>query len=505
MTQDLQTSENLSLSAIVPTQDPAPDAATSTSAPDVPPFPNIPPLESIPADELSQIQAPTPLNIKPESDGGFKAWLLVFGLSLALFCSLGYIAAWGVFQSYYEDSSKSPLLNSSSDDISWIGSTQSCMSNLLPLLSGPLSDRGHFRLTLIIGSIGIVLSAFVVAECRLYWHFLVCQGVLTGTFIGIVAGTVPVIIPQWFTKRRGLAFGVVYTGSPIGGILIPIACRNLFPRIGFAWTMRVFGFIFIVLFGLCFLVANPRNSSFASRSNFLTSPEVKRRLFTVKGLKKPSYIAYTVSMFAIILGLFTCTSTVASSIFGALLVVVISTDDTERFSCATYPVPSYVGTSAKSIGLSESTAFYMVSVANGGSGMGRILGGFAADKFGTLNMQFFALILSSTMTFIWPFVRTEAALVVITLFFGIGYGTYIALEANPVVGMADPGDLGRLLGVMWALAGISSLLSLPIPTEVKKQYGLEGMGWYAGSMILCGAFLLLVARGFVLRRIIGKA
>jgi len=35
-----------------------------------------------------------------------------------------------------------------------------------------------------------------------------------------------------------------------------------------------------------------------------------------------------------------------------------------------------------SLGLSESRAFYMVSVANGGSGIGRIGGGFLADKIG---------------------------------------------------------------------------------------------------------------------------
>lgn len=35
-------------------------------------------------------------------DGGLRAWLVVAGSSHILFCSFGFVNAWGVFQDYYQ-------------------------------------------------------------------------------------------------------------------------------------------------------------------------------------------------------------------------------------------------------------------------------------------------------------------------------------------------------------------------------------------------------------------
>ena len=46
------------------------------------------------------------------------AWMAVFGASLSLFCTVGLLNAFGVFQAYYVDY----LQGESESDISWIGS-----------------------------------------------------------------------------------------------------------------------------------------------------------------------------------------------------------------------------------------------------------------------------------------------------------------------------------------------------------------------------------------------
>ncbi|KAK7444100.1 hypothetical protein VKT23_015498 [Stygiomarasmius scandens] len=165
-------------------------------------------------------------------DGGLQAWSVIFGLFLMLFCSFGYLSAWGVFQSYYENPSNPLLANSSSSDIAWIGSIQTSLGYFVPIFTGPIFDRGYYRSSLILGCIGIVVSTFLVAECKVYWHFIVCQGLLTGLAMGILSGIAPVLVPQWFKIRLGLAFGVTCAGSPAGGILIPILARAMLPRIG---------------------------------------------------------------------------------------------------------------------------------------------------------------------------------------------------------------------------------------------------------------------------------
>ncbi|KAK7444099.1 hypothetical protein VKT23_015497 [Stygiomarasmius scandens] len=170
-----------------------------------------------------------------------------------------------------------------------------------------------------------------------------------------------------------------------------------------------------------------------------------------------------------------------------------------------YTLPSYIASSALSIGVPESRAIYMVSVVNAGSGFGRILGGFACDVFGPLNMQIISLFFAAILTWAWPFAKSEATLLVVAVFFGIAFGIYVALQSNPVVEMVDPEDLGRVLGLMWGFAGIGALISLPIPAQIQKTLGMESMGFYTGSMILAGAFLAILARVLVNKKIFGKA
>ena len=45
---------------------------------------------------------------------------------------------------------------------------------------GRVFDLGYFRPTFVTGSVGLVVSAFLTAECKLYWQFLLVQGILAG-------------------------------------------------------------------------------------------------------------------------------------------------------------------------------------------------------------------------------------------------------------------------------------------------------------------------------------
>lgn len=55
--------------------------------------------------------------------------------------------------------------------------------------------------------------------------------------------TVMTVAPQWFTKNRGIALGIISGGSGIGGIVIPFIVTPLNRALGAAWTYRILGFI----------------------------------------------------------------------------------------------------------------------------------------------------------------------------------------------------------------------------------------------------------------------
>lgn len=48
------------------------------------------------------------------------------------------------------------------------------------LVIGRLFDRGYLHLPLLIGSVMLAVCTLLVAECTVYWQFLLCQGFAVG-------------------------------------------------------------------------------------------------------------------------------------------------------------------------------------------------------------------------------------------------------------------------------------------------------------------------------------
>ena len=71
-------------------------------------------------------------------EGGARAWAVASAAGGILFCTMGYINAFGLYQEYYESHQ---LHDQSPSTISWIGSLQSFFLFGGALVGGPLFDR----------------------------------------------------------------------------------------------------------------------------------------------------------------------------------------------------------------------------------------------------------------------------------------------------------------------------------------------------------------------------
>ncbi|KAJ8700398.1 hypothetical protein PTI98_003423 [Pleurotus ostreatus] len=290
-------------------------------------------------EEKLQIETTTtPASADDFPDGGLRAWSVVLGASLSAFSTFGYVNAWGVFQSYYE---QEILPTTSPSTIAWIGSIQYSLIFLPGLFFGRLFDLGYFKIPFFISSTILVLATFLVAQCTEYWHFLLCQGFAIGLASGAIFGPNIGIVGHWFLKRRGLAFGFTAAGSSIGGTVFPIAARKLIPQVGFPWTMRIIGFVLILTIGIPNVVLQRR----------LPPKKVSGGLFNLRAFKSIPYTLYTLSCIVAFLGLYT--------------------------------VLTYIDISATSFGISADTSFYLVSIANAGSLFGRLFAGVTSDNIGS--------------------------------------------------------------------------------------------------------------------------
>lgn len=105
-----------------------------------------------------------------------------------------------------------------------------------------------------------VAATFLIAECKQLWQLILCQGFAIGGAAGFVFPPSLTVVPQWFDKRRGQAYGILAIGSAVGGTTLPIILRKLLDSVGFEWTVRILGFILLALLAVFNLLVRPRKT-----------------------------------------------------------------------------------------------------------------------------------------------------------------------------------------------------------------------------------------------------
>jgi MFS family permease len=78
--------------------------------------------------------------------------------------------------------------------------------------------------------------------------------------------------------------------------------------------------------------------------------------------------------------------------------------------------------------MNENLSFYLISIINAASIVGRILPGYLADKTGVFNVQiiFTALMAISVLAY-WTPSKNEAAIITFGMFYGFVSGAFISL------------------------------------------------------------------------------
>lgn len=113
----------------------------------------------------------------PPPDGGLTAWLQVLGSYFLFFNTWGLLNTFGTYQTFYESGQ---LFTETSSNISWIGSIQAFCVLLLGGLTGPIFDRGYFRILLVVGTFGVVFGHMMLSLCHTFWQVILAQGFTIG-------------------------------------------------------------------------------------------------------------------------------------------------------------------------------------------------------------------------------------------------------------------------------------------------------------------------------------
>lgn len=410
-------------------------------------------------DEVEAAPAPPgpPPGMRPSDfpDGGLEAWLVVFGGWCALFCTFGLINCVGVFQQYYV---QGPLRDYDPSAVSWIMSTQVFAMMFGGVLMGRLFDNYGPRWLLIIGTVVYVFGLFMVSLSSEYYQFFLSQAVVSSIGSSAVFNACMSSVVSWFHRRRAAAFGIMVSGSSLGGVVLPIMMNKLIygSGPGFPWTMRAIAFMFLgLLIIACCTVKSrlpPRPSPFVL-SDYLS------------GLRELPMILSVGAGFLFTWGLF---------------------------------LPfNYVLLQAEATGMSPTLVPYLLPILNAVSIFGRIVPGIVADKLGRFNVMIIICLISAIFCLtVWIPVKNTAGILVFSIIFGFSSGGFISLAPTLIAQISDLRQIGARVGAAFAIQSFGSLTGSPIGGAIVTQQNGDYMGLqlFCGFSMLAGALVYIMAR-----------
>ena len=387
----------------------------------------------------------------PPPDGGFEAWLQAFMGHFVVFNTWGMISSFGVFQTYYTTE-----FGLEPSAVSWIGSMQMSLHFLLGMFSGRALDGGFFHWVILPGFLLGSLGMFMTSLSTQYWQIFLAQGVLNGIGNGLQFSPAVSLVTTYFSTNRSLAVAIVASGSATGGLVYPTIARQLLPRIGFAWTVRVMAFVMLAV-GTCYCsLLKPR-----------LPPRKRGPLLELSAFKELPYTLYLVGNFFVY--------------------------------CGQYFPFYYIGSfSVKSVGMPYSASVNLLLVMNGVGLAGRLIPSYLADrKFGPQNVMIPSAFCSMLILYSWTAVKTEQGLYAWAIIYGISSAAFQGLLASALSSLTkDMDKVGVRNGMGFSAVGIASLTGPPIAGAlIQKGDGsyLYAQIWGA-SMVFVGAVALVMGR-----------
>ncbi|KAK5102766.1 hypothetical protein LTS08_003566 [Lithohypha guttulata] len=214
-----------------------------------------------------------PTKPRPPKDKGKAAIFTLIAVLLVDSTTYGVILSFGIYQEYYTghfaDHSKA----------SWIG----VLSNALVFLGAPLVTWccQHYALSrkvyILIGFILCVISLLVSAFITTLPGLIVTQGLLYG--IGALLCSIPalIILNTWFDKHRGLAYGIVFGGDDLLGVVYTYLATELLRKYSLRTTLLVFAAIIFCCSGPAIVFLHERPEETAEPASAVPGPPERRR------------------------------------------------------------------------------------------------------------------------------------------------------------------------------------------------------------------------------------
>lgn len=384
----------------------------------------------------------------------------------------GFPYAFGILQDYYSthepfasDSSHSAIIGTVALGVMYLGSPFGLsFLQRWPIYRRPCSIAGLF-----ISSGALAVSSLATHV----WQLILIQGVLWAIGASLLYHPIVLYIDEWFVRRKGLAYGIMWAGAAISGIVTPYIYTWLLSRYSFATAMRAWSLATFLIPALSLHHARPRIPvAAAARTRDGQAP---RRTPSLRFVLTRRFLVYQLGNVLHGLGYF------LPSIY----------------------LPSY----ARALGLRAAAATTPLALVNLGGFVGSIAAGALCDALdASLVVACLSAGASAATFLLWGLSgRVAVGLVyAFALAYGLCAGSFASTWPGVIKDVARGGEVvletGPAFGFLAAGRGVGSIASGPLSEALLRVGGEDaafGYGSrYGGLIVFTGVAMLFGGTGF---------
>ncbi|KAF9071401.1 major facilitator superfamily domain-containing protein [Rhodocollybia butyracea] len=191
-------------------------------------------------------------------DRGFHAFAYLVGAWFIELMVWSPPFSYGVFLNFY--TTDPDLKRYSSASLALVGSLASgvlYLSSPIVLLIINRFPR-HKKTAMILGITLCVSGLTGAAFSTKNWHLIITQGIMYSLGGSLLYFPMSTYLFEWFSQRRGIANGVMYSGTGVGGVVTPFIVENLLRKYGRRTTLLSLAVAFLVFTVPCLPFIKPR-------------------------------------------------------------------------------------------------------------------------------------------------------------------------------------------------------------------------------------------------------
>ena len=404
----------------------------------------------------------------PPVDGGKAAWLFLAGSFFVEALTWGFPFSFGIFQDYYNrhepfasQKSSVPVIGTTALGIMYLGA---------PFTFAALQRWPKYRLAYLPAGLFIIVVALIGSSfAQSVQQLILTQGVLYAIGGNLLYTPTIVFLDEWFVHRKGFAYGIMWAGTGVSGIVVPLVMNWGLEKYGHRTMLRVWP-VTLVLLSTPFI--------------FFLRPRIPLSLSL-----KPRRLDWA----------FAKTSTFWCLQLGNIL---------EGFG---FFIPNiWLPTYARSLGLPSISGTITVMLFNTTSVFGQVMLGSMIDKMHVTNVILISTIGASLAVFLgWGLSTSMPLLCVFALVYGLFAGGFTSTYTGCIIEVQKQSrgaEAGLIFGLLSAGRGIGSVVAGPLSEALFRSRPLEGqaaLGYgsgYGAMIVFTGISATLGGFSWVGRR-----